>query len=213
MILTCVSDTHWYPLGVEIPDGDVLIHAGDLTLKGSEMQLIEAGAWLRSLPHKHKLVVPGNHELLLERNQGWGSHLLGDGEDGIQVLIDKEVTIDGVKFFGSPWSSEFGDWAFGARPGGHSWAVYGRIPVGTDVLISHGPPKGIRDFVAGRYSPGYLGNPELLKRVMEVKPKVHVFGHIHGGYGQEEHEGIKFVNAAICDELYDHVNLPQVIEI
>lgn len=211
MRLVCISDTHFYPLGVEIPDGDVLIHAGDLTYMGRFKEIVVAGAALQALPHKHKIVIPGNHDFLFEKDSTTARMAIGEGFSGIQVLIDQMTVIDGKIFWGSPWSSEFNDWAFQARAGGHSRAVFDRIPEGIDVLISHGPPLGIRDKVGLNGSP--LGNKDLLRRVGEVNPKLHVFGHIHDGHGTSVIGETTFVNAAMCSEEYKHVNLPIVVDL
>lgn len=209
MRLVCISDTH-YKVAMPIPDGDVLIHAGDMTGRGTMRELAPVGEWLRSLPHSRKIVVPGNHDTLFESNPTLARSILGEDRGGLEILIDQMAVWEGVIFWGSPWSNEFMGWAFGARPGGHSAAVYGRIPMGVDVLITHGPPMYIRDRVG---SGPHFGNPDLLARVREVRPKVHVFGHIHDGYGQEISGGTHFINAAMCDEGYKQVNPPVVVDL
>jgi Icc-related predicted phosphoesterase len=210
MRLVCVSDTHWYPVkDVSIPDGDVLIHAGDLTGNGTFMQIRRAGEWLTTLPHKHKIVVAGNHDFLFEKDYNLARHALGDGFNGIQYLQDHVTVIDGVVFYGAPWSVYYNDWAFGLHPGREAKSRWDRIPDGIDVLVTHGPPKGIMDEAPNGYS---LGCEELLQAVRRIKPRLHVFGHIHHSHGVQKHGDTLFVNAAICDEDYKHTQEPIVLD-
>lgn len=202
---------------VTVPDGDVLIHAGDFigSLARQERDLISLNAWLGTLPHAHKILVPGNHDSLLERDPAHARALLSNAT----VLIDEEVTIDGVRFYGSPWTPEFCNWYFMRRRGKEIAEKWAMIPEGIDVLTTHGPPKGILDEVmsfsckTGEWEPEHVGCEDLMARVLEVKPKVHVFGHIHVGSGEAYSSGIRFINAAICDEDYKPVNPARVFEI
>jgi Icc-related predicted phosphoesterase len=93
----------------------------------------------------------------------------------MHYLEDEAVTIDGVRFYGSPWQPEFMDWAFNLPRGEALAAVWAKIPVGVDVLVTHGPPAGIGDLVHGRST----GCAELRRRLDEVAPALHMFGHIH----------------------------------
>ena len=114
-----------------------------------------------------------------------------------------------LKFWGSPWQPEFGSWAFNLPRGAKLRAKWKLIPRGTDVLITHSPPRGILDATAYHS----LGCEELSKRVAIVRPRLHVFGHIHEAYGQVELDGTTFVNAAICDAAYDEIRAPVVIDL
>jgi Icc-related predicted phosphoesterase len=218
-MLKCVaiSDTHSLHAKVTIPGGDVLIHAGDLSghLAHEEEHLIKLNAWLGTLPHRHKLVVPGNHDRLFERNPSLAKAILSNAT----VLIDEEVTIDGIRFYGSPWTPTFCNWYFMQPRGKAIASKWAKIPEGIDVLVTHGPPMGILDTAmdfscsAGEYVERHVGCEELDKRVLEIKPQVHVFGHIHLCSGEMHRGGTHFINAAICDEAYRPVNPARVFEI
>jgi Icc-related predicted phosphoesterase len=172
--IVAVADTHLLHDELVVPDGDVFVHAGDMCQRGDMPELQCAIAWMRSLPHRHKVVIAGNHDFPFLEHPVEARRALED--EGIVYLQDSEVTIDGVRFWGSPWQPEFNDWAFNLPRGqalADKWAL---IPEGLDVLVTHGPPRGIGDQgpVAGR-----LGCEDLLARVRVVKPRLHLFGHIH----------------------------------
>lgn len=196
MRIVAVADTHTYQreLG-PIPDGDVFIHAGDLCLRGTLEELRPAVEWMRSLPHRHKLLIAGNHDWSFVRERQASLALLGD----IVYLEDSGTTIDGVRFWGSPWQPEFRNWAFNLPRGDALAAKWALIPENTDVLITHGPPQGIGDWVL--WSQDRQGCADLLTRVKEVKPLLHLFGHIHESGGFWQQDGIAFANVTTweCD--------------
>lgn len=216
--IVLISDTHSLHAGVKIPDGDILVHAGDLTMMGRMNEIAGAGLWLRSLPHTHKVVVAGNHDWMFQKNLTMALQLLnngisGEGQGKILYLEDGVAEVAGLKIYGSPWQPTFNDWAFNLDRGEaikHKWDL---IPEGLDILITHGPPIGILDQIDAQLGSEHLGCEELMAAVERAKPKVHVFGHIHGGYGQSRHANTLFVNAAICNEAYKPVNEPIVIEL
>lgn len=210
MKIVCISDTHLFHRWMDgfkfdIPDGDVLVHAGDALARGSFGELPIFRQWFLSLPHKHKIFVPGNHDICFQDRLS--AAILGFP----CVLLDSGTTIEGVKFWGSPWQPEFCNWAFNLPRGGpelqEKWAL---IPDDTDVLITHGPPYGILDRVHGGE---HVGCEHLLEAVARVQPKVHVFGHIHSDPGMFKAEKTVFVNAATCNEKYYPVNPPIVVEV
>lgn len=215
MRLVFISDTHSLHKDLVIPPGDLIIHSGDFSGRGTLENLLEFNRWLGTLPHRHKLVLPGNHELYCEQNPGMAKLALTNGT----LLIDEAITIDGVKFYLSPWSPEFYDWSFMKKRGAEIRAVWARIPEDTDVLITHGPPMGVLDLVVRvnertrERIPTHAGCYDLMERVKIIKPKVHAFGHIHEGYGTLVRDGTTFINASICDERYRPSNLPIVIDI
>jgi Icc-related predicted phosphoesterase len=206
MRLVCVSDTHGYHDAMHVPDGDVLIHAGDLTRRGTLEEVRAAGAWLTKLPHKHKLVVAGNHDFLFERDPATARALFTHAT----YLEDEGVEIDGVRFYGSPYTPEFFNWAFMLPRGEALRAKWSRIPNDVDVLVTHGPPNKVLDrTVHGDHA----GCEALAERVAELKPKLHVFGHIHEGYGIRDDGPTRYMNASICTFDYRPKNAPMVFEL
>jgi Icc-related predicted phosphoesterase len=209
MKIVCVSDTH-LQVGnkFKIPDGDVLIHAGDATPNGRLEHTAQFADWLSRQPHKHKLFVAGNHDYAFQVQRGYAVQLIEAA--GARYLEDSGVIIDGRLFWGSPWQPEFMNWAFNLPRGPELKRHWDLIPEGTDVLITHSPPLGILDMTdRGEY----VGCEDLRDAVQRVRPKLHVFGHIHESHGQERRDDTLFVNAAICDSRYRPGNKPQVIEL
>ena len=198
MKLVIISDTHGHKPG--LPDGDVLIHCGDFSSTGNIKDLVNFNNWFSNQPHKYKIIVPGNHDGAL----GSMGHLLIDS--GNILLLDNMVTINGISFYGSPWTPTFQNWFFMKDRGAPIAERWSRIPDKVDVLITHGPPKTILDWSI--YSKDNVGCADLLHRVLEVKPKIHCFGHIHNGYGETELFGTTFINAAQCGENYKLTNNP-----
>lgn len=205
MKIVAISDTHMRQ--PKLPEGDVLVHSGDATFHGSIEEVSKFGAWWNKLEYKHKIFIPGNHDWLFQRSE----HLARQMIESI-VLIDQAVEIDGIKFYGSPWQPWFYDWAFNLERGEEIKAKWDLIPDGTDVLVTHGPPNGFLDYVP---SGGNVGCKDLLDAVCRVRPKYHIFGHIHYSRGEKywEHTGTTFMNAAICDEAYMASNTPIVFDI
>jgi predicted phosphodiesterase len=206
MRLVIASDTHGLHDALTVPDGDVFIHCGDLTNTGELAEIREVGKWIRRLPHRFKIVIAGNHDRAFELGPEFATQMLGDG---ITYLQDAGTTIDGIAFWGSPWQPAFLNWAFNLQRGAELARKWNLIPPGTDVLITHGPPATILDDANGQH----LGCADLWKRVRDIKPKVHAFGHIHEGSGVEERDGTIFVNASICDGSYFPINPARVVDI
>lgn len=208
--IVAFSDTHTLHEGLVVPDGDVLVFAGDLMNSGYNYKDIDNFAkWFNAHPHKKKIWIAGNHDRWLEHFPVTAERIEGD------YLIDSGVEYEGVKFWGSPYTPFFNDWAFNTNPS-HMYNHWKKIPLDTDILITHGPPLGILD-ASLEYGKD-LGCPTLLEIVKDVKPFAHIFGHIHGGYGQlatGDHGGIDtvFYNASICNEQYKIANKPWVIDV
>lgn len=221
MKIACVSDTHTFGKQIEVPYADVLIHAGDHTFNGRRAQVESAMRWLSSLPHPHKVLVAGNHDFIFqEEKAGVIRRWIKRYHPTLHYLQDSGIEIDGVKFYGSPWQPWFHDWAFNFSADHElgtkqAHGVFSKIPEDTDVLITHGPPHGIMDAIGKKVHDWDIrvGCAALLYHVKRVKPKLHVFGHIHEGYGIQEQDGIKFVNAAICTRAYEPTNKPILVEI
>jgi predicted phosphohydrolase len=204
--LVCMSDIHSLTPVVPIPEGDVLIIAGDICGYGTLDELKAFDAFLCGLPHPHKLLVAGNHDWPFARVPQQAIALLRNAT----YLKDSGIEIDGLKFWGSPWQPEFFNWAFNLPRGAPLARVWAQIPEDTDVLITHGPPYGILD----RIDDGeHVGCEELRATLPRVRPRVHVFGHIHEDYGVLEQDGTTFINASLCDGRYRPVNAPIVIDV
>lgn len=198
MRIVCTSDTHSLHYRIpEVPDGDVLIHAGDIMSGGWDWQEVDSfNNWLGTLPHKHKIVIAGNHDWLFYRNRAGIEPLLTNAT----YLENSGVEIDGFRFWGSPVQPEFMNWAFNVPRGEAIKRYWDQIPLDTDVLITHGPPMGIRDWT--RLGDDHLGCEELLAAINRVRPQLHVFGHIHGGAGQVADIHTYFCNASFLNEAY-----------
>ena len=190
MTIVCISDTHELHRELYVPDGDILIHAGDFTMfSKSASAILDFNEWLGKLPHRWKILIPGNHEFFLESDPS-RRRLISNAT----VLINEGIEIAGLKIWGSPVTPLYGG-AFGLSSPADRVKLYAKIPDGLDILVTHGPPYSILD-----RSPGALhhaGCPQLREAVSQLKPKLHVFGHIHGAHGMLSTEGTLFVNAAL----------------
>lgn len=216
MKIVALSDTHNQHRHVKVPDGDVLVHSGDISLWGHSVHMRDFNEWLGTLPHAHKIVISGNHDTYLQGGRNHTSlvrarELLSNAT----YLQDEEVIIDGVKFYGTPWQPWFGDWAFTLKRAVDRRLKWKKIPEDTDVLITHGPPFGILDDASPPdvEIPDHCGCEELTKFVEKIRPQIHIFGHIHISYGICKNEHTKFVNAALCNHEYKPVRKPLVIDL
>jgi Icc-related predicted phosphoesterase len=206
MRLVVISDTHFMHDRIAIPDADMLVHCGDSLGHGTLEELAELDRFLGTLPHEYKILVAGNHDWCFERDPEAARRLVRNAI----YLEDAAVELGGTKFYGSPWQPWFLDWAFNLERGEPLREVWSKIPEDTEVLITHGPPYGVCD----RTLRGELvGCEQLLERVQRVKPKLHLFGHIHEGYGTVQTDETLFVNASTCDVRYRPINQPIVLTI
>lgn len=194
----CISDTHERHEQIQLDYSDAIIFAGDNNCRW-EWQLAEFFQWFSEQPCKYKIYVPGNHDRYCELYPEESKQLAEDHD--IIMLVNEEVVIEGHKFYGSPFTPMFYNWAFMEERGKDMEKIWSLIPDDTDVLITHGPPYSVLDECPG----GHVGCEDLLKRVLEVKPKYHVFGHIHESAGEEVFEEITFLNAAVLNGFY-HIN-------
>jgi predicted phosphohydrolase len=205
--IVCISDTHETHWDLKIPDGDILIHTGDSTFMGDYSSIYDFNKWLGTLPHKHKIIISGNHDWMFER----APKKIKDTITNAIYLQDSEITLEGLRIYGSPHTPQFGNWAFmplrGSQEIKDKWNL---IPEGLDILMTHGPPHGILDVNPDNY---HCGCDDLLEVVRKVKPKLHIFGHIHHAYGRYKTKDTMFVNAAICNEAYKPVNKPIILEL
>lgn len=234
MKIVCISDTHSLHREMlhEIPSGDILIHAGDLSNVGGRNDIMDFIYWFQNIKgFNTKIFISGNHDHCFERiNQphhkgdyDWLNQLMVPenlSQSDIVYLEDDEFIIEDpnftkpIKFYGTPWQPWFYDWAFNLPRGGEELEEkWSKIPDDTDVLITHTPPNGILDYVL---KGGYNENVgcELLREHMgRINPSLNVFGHIHEGYGYKHINNTLFVNAAICTPSYRPINKPIVVEL
>jgi Icc-related predicted phosphoesterase len=201
MKIVVISDTHGLHRNLELPDGEILIHAGDLTHHGKLEDVREFNDFLGTLPHPYKIVIAGNHDFCFESNREACEEILTN----CIYLQDQELTINGIKFYGSPWQPWFYDWAFNLQRGPEIRAKWELISKDTNVLITHGPPYGIGDVTARGDN---VGCADLWEVVQEIQPAYHIFGHIHEGYGVTTQGGTTFINASCCDQTFQLVNPP-----
>ena len=166
-----------------IPDGDVLVVAGDLTWEGKLSQVKEVANWFKSLPHQHKVVIAGNHDFCFDKTSKYASQC----DDAVKALVDAGCTylldssceINGKKFYGAPWQPWFHNWAFNVQRG-QLYQHWDKIPHDLDVLLVHGPPFGYGDLTT---SGERVGCSELLFALEQKKPKHVFYGHIHEDWG------------------------------
>ncbi|MCA6362749.1 MAG: metallophosphatase domain-containing protein [Bacteroidetes bacterium] len=200
-----ISDTHGQHDKLILPPGDVIIHAGDLSKRGKEHEVKSFLDWFSSLDYTYKIFIAGNHDFLFEQYPEEKVRALIP--DDVIYLNDSGVRIEGIHIWGSPVSPWFFDWAFNRQRGKDIDKHWQLIPPDTDILITHGPVFSIHD----RTIRGQLvGCEDLLLKVKEIKPGVHICGHIHEAYGQVQVDDTLFINASVLDEDYVLKNEPVV---
>lgn len=205
MRLVCLADTHNLHHEIPIPDGDVLIHAGDFTDAGTRNETNNFLRWMDGLPHQHKIIVPGNHDFFFEKNEQ-----IATLPPSITLLINEGVTIGGKLFWGSPVTPGIGNWAFNRDFGEEMAQIWRLIPHDTDILITHTPPYGVMDQIENGLR---LGCEELSKFLKIVEPKLHLFGHVHYSSGSLKRQNTDFHNLSILDERLRIMHLPTIIDL
>jgi len=190
--VVCLSDTHELHRNVAVPDGDLLIHAGDITFFSQRPSvLVDFNDWLAELPHKHKVVIPGNHDTLLEEEEN--RRMITNAH----VLINSGVTLGVFKIWGSP-TMPLASGAFATPHATDRAEIWSRIPSDTDFLVTHIPPAGILDRARGT-SHG-AGCQALRESYRRIHPRLHVFGHVHSAAGIHHTARTLFVNASLAGE-------------
>jgi len=219
MRITLISDTHTnhglIDPKVDLPGGDLLLHAGDIMNSGyNKNDIKDFCHWYDSLEHyDQKIFIAGNHDRTFE-NFPDDAREIYSSYKGITYLQDERLDLwdeedQQIVIYGTPWQPWFYDWAFNLPKGGPGlMSKWEAIPADTDILITHGPPQEILDVSGPPYNEPLLGCALLRERVDVVKPKIHVFGHIHGGYGYKFLNGTHFFNASILNEEYKYTNKP-----
>lgn len=212
MELGFISDTHNRHNDIDVGGGDIIFHSGDATGRGRSYEIEDFIEWYSKVNYCYKVFTPGNHDFGFEREYTKYKNMCE--EAGIICLNDDYVTVEGLKIHGSPVTPWFHNWAFNRARNASEASLYGidyifphwdLIPNDVDVLLTHGPPYEILDelvYPDGSPKGQFVGCEDLLKKVKEVKPKIHAFGHIHEGYGTHEEDGTLFINASSLDECY-----------
>lgn len=206
MRLVFLSDTHLRHADIEVPDGDVVIHTGDFTTRGSRDECRWFLDWYVRLPHRHKVVIAGNHDFLAERDPAAFRALV---PPGVSYLEDEEIELDGLRIWGSPVTPWFHDWAFNRQRGEEIARHWAKIPERVDVIAVHGPPRDVLDLTVHG---DRVGCADLATRIAEVKPRIVAFGHIHEDAGVVERAGVVYVNSCVLDVRYRIANRPVVID-
>jgi len=240
--IATISDTHGkhWQMPQKIPECDILVHGGDFSMTGTAKVVKSFVDWLLNILKdgtcKHIVVIAGNHDCTFEKdyylktgasrfhrfnveNPDEVRNLLINADERIHYLEDESLKLMGINFYGSPWSPWFCDWAFNADPDPIE-KIWEKIPLDTDILITHGPPilhgdKIIEKFAAMQGGRRHVGCFKLYDRVLKVKPKFHIFGHIHEGYGVTRQNGLDttFINASTCNLAYGPLNKPILFHI
>jgi len=214
--ITAISDTHAKHRGLSLRGGDILIHSGDFTNIGGHDEVVDFIEWFSRQPYEHKVFIAGNHDLTFEsevkynnfiRNvqtpvsigkPKWLIDILSTLPSSVHYLYNNSVSIMGLTIWGSPVTPEFGSgWAYNARRGDEIRRVWDTIPTSPspDIVVTHGPAGMVLDYVDYTHT----GCIDLHNRLIEVKPKVHIFGHIHEGYGYVYKNNIHHINASIIN--------------
>lgn len=209
--ITFISDTHnkhnyltSNAYNNILGSGDVLVHAGDISSMGRKYEIQNFLSWFANTNFKHKIFIAGNHDFGFEQKKE-GITI----PDNVIYLEDSEVVIDGIKIYGSPWQPEFFDWAFNLKRGEPLTEKWNMIPMDTNILVTHGPAFGMLDNTIQGLR---VGCEDLVRRVFDVNPKIHVCGHIHYGYGMKKSLDVNFINASSLGERYTYDNKPIVID-
>lgn len=206
MRLILISDTHNQHEKLILPAGDAIIHAGDIAENGSVREVSNFLNWYSNLPYANKIFIAGNHDFALENRTA----PISDLPNGITYLENSTFSINRLKIYGSPFTPKFYNWAFMKKRGPEIKRIWDTIPQSVDVLLTHGPPLMVLDQnIKGQHA----GCEDLIFRVKQVKPKIHVFGHIHEGYGVEEQFGVKFYNVSVLNDRYNLANKAVIIDV
>ena len=176
-----ISDTHGkHRLFQNLPPADIIVHSGDMSEDGKENEVLDFLEWFCDLDYLCKIFVAGNHDLCLDGGQIEGL------PDNCFYLCNSGIEFNGIKFWGIPYfiSNELN---------GDTAQLTYKIPQKTDILITHIPPYGILDFEGNTH----FGCLDLQQFVLKIRPKYHLFGHIHSGYGIEKTQYTTFSNASL----------------
>ncbi|KAH8554146.1 metallophosphoesterase domain-containing 1-like protein [Umbelopsis sp. PMI_123] len=214
--IVCMSDTHGSTnFNFRVPDGDVLVHAGDITRRSNLQEFSNFLKWMSSLPHMVKIVIAGNHDIVMDPE----FHYLEERREildnfrqhGIIYLQNSSyklpASLGGYLIYGSPYAPFHIGGAFMPYDLSDVWKC---VPNDTDILVTHTPPYGIQDTTRRGQN---VGCEHLLKRIKEIKPKASIFGHIHEAHGVHEEDGTVYINACTSNSRYKATQLPVVLDL
>jgi Icc-related predicted phosphoesterase len=221
--ILCISDTHTYTNDLKLPECDIFIHAGDFTRRGTLNEIKEFNNFLKTIKAKERIVIAGNHEITFQNKDLIKSSKIREEIRNVNIndykklltncyyLEDNLIELFGLKIYGSPWQASFRGWAFNADRGQEILDKWNNIPNNIDILVTHGPPAFIGDLTNSQQHVGCL---ELLNTIQQrVKPKYHIFGHVHESHGIWSDTRTIFINASICNSKYKPIQAPIIFDI
>ena len=186
----------------DIPPCDIVVFAGDITGTGQAMEYRRFFRYANELPAEYVIMVAGNHDTMELYNPKYKS-------DKIITLLNQGIELNGLKIWGSPYSNPFNGWRFMPDDETRDDA-YSEIPNDTDILITHGPEHMILDLLPQQ---GHVGDKVLAKHITRIRPKVHICGHIHEGYGYTNITGVHSYNVSYISGKFDRINEPVSIRL
>ena len=207
MKITIISDTHMQHEKLGVLRGDVLIHCGDsgFGFDHSDADVDSLDDWFGRQEFDRILYVGGNHDFAIEKRARTGHQVFRNAA----YLEDAPLQYRGINFYGAPWIPELEGWAF-HRPAPEIRERWELIPPETDILITHTPPHNILD----RNRRGKAcGCPELRKRVLDLRPRIHCFGHVHAGGGMLSLLNTTYINASLVNSQYELERKPYEVDI
>ncbi|WP_353483676.1 metallophosphatase domain-containing protein [Haliscomenobacter sp.] len=207
MRFVALSDTHGKH-NFDLPPGDVLLHAGDVSSRGLKSEVQRFLDWFSSLDYTYKIFIAGNHDFFFE--EASKQEIDAMIPDNLIYLNDSGVEIEGIKIWGSPVQPWFHDWAFNRKRGPEIQKHWDLIPADSDIVITHGPAFGIHDRLISGMP---VGCEDLLPTLQRIAPKVHLCGHIHEAYGERQVGETLFLNASILNVRYEIANVPIEFEL
>lgn len=213
MKIVLISDSHGlHGFYKKLPEADMIIHSGDVSMRGTKNQVLDFLTWYSSLPYRYKIFIAGNHDFLFEDD---AEFIKNNMPENLIYLENSGICIENIQFYGTPITPFFHNWAFNRFRGEQIKKYWDAIPENVEFLISHGPPYNILDKVNNFYNPEQnVGCRDLKNMLFKLKHlKVMQFGHIHEAYGHIQINGIDFFNASSVNEEYKLENAPVVIEI
>lgn len=203
-----LSDTHGYEPDITLEKCDIAIHSGDADLV-SLSGLIRFCKWFKKQNARYKIYVAGNHDFYLETMASYSKTIFK--EHGIIYLENNLIQIENVIIYGSPYTPRFGNWAFMRERGNDISKIWEQIPENIDILVTHGGPMGILD-IAQR-TKEHVGCDDLKRFIKNIKPKFHLFGHLHENYGIVKDDNTVYVNSALITDGYVLNHEPHIIEL